>query len=147
VIDAASSRLSQIVRVFGCVRSFAARQRYRMTRRYQPLSSRHAGIIAQRAHGMRQSLTPSERALRAKRLGVAFCRQVTIGYFIADFVAPSAKLIVEVDGMYRGRRAAADSSRDRKLHALGYRILRLDADLVTNKLAMAVERIREELRK
>jgi very-short-patch-repair endonuclease len=33
-------------------------------------------------------------------VGVERRRQVVIGRFIADFVAPSARLIVEVDGGY-----------------------------------------------
>jgi very-short-patch-repair endonuclease len=55
------------------------------------------------------------------------------------------KLIVEADGKYHGGRAAADASRDRKLRALGYRILRLDADLVIKDLALAMARVRGAL--
>ena len=58
---------------------------------------------------MRHTPTPSEsalwRCLSGKQLGVAFKRQQPIGKYIADFVAPSVKLIVEVDGGYHAARA------------------------------------------
>jgi very-short-patch-repair endonuclease len=100
---------------------------------------------------MRVNSTVSERALweqlRANRLGVAFRRQVPIaGKYIVDFLAPSARLIVEVDGGYHSRRVAADARRDRKLVRLGYRVLHLEAEVVTRQLPVAVARIREALR-
>jgi very-short-patch-repair endonuclease len=43
-------------------------------------------------------------ALEARQLGVSFSRQVPVaGLFIADFLAPSIKLIVEVDGAIRAQ--------------------------------------------
>ena len=80
--------------------------------------------IALYAHAMRQAPTDSEarlwRALRSSQLGVAFRRQVPLLGFIADFYAPSARLIVEVDGGYHERRVSADERRDRKLARAGY---------------------------
>ncbi|HMA92743.1 MAG TPA: DUF559 domain-containing protein, partial [Polyangiaceae bacterium] len=71
-----------------------------MSRRYQPLSSAHAAAIAQHARRLRCSPTKSERALWAQlpssKLGVAFRRQYRVGSFIADFAAPTRKVIVEV---------------------------------------------------
>jgi very-short-patch-repair endonuclease len=98
---------------------------------------------------MRFSLTPSEaalwRALRGKQLGVAFRRQVAIGRFIADFVAPAQRLVVEVDGGYHVTRRSADMRRDRVLARLGYRVLRLEVDLVLRNLPEALGRIRTAL--
>ena len=98
---------------------------------------------------MRFALTPSEaalwEALRRGRLGVKFRRQVAVGDYIADFCAPRARLIVEVDGGYHARRVAADERRDRALRRLGYRVLRLDAALVMSRLPEAVARVREVL--
>jgi very-short-patch-repair endonuclease len=76
-------------------------------------------------------------------MGVEFRRQVVIGEkFIVDFQAPRQKLVVEIDGRaYHQRRLAADARRDRKLARLGYRVLRLEADLVTYHLSQAVARI------
>jgi very-short-patch-repair endonuclease len=78
---------------------------------------------------------------------VEFRRQVVIGEkFIVDFVAPRQKLVVEIDGRaYHDRRRAADARRDRKLARLGYRVLRLEADLVTYNLPEAVARIASAL--
>ena len=65
--------------------------------------------------------------------------------FIADFCAPSIKLIVEVDGGYHSRRRAADASRDRKLARLGYRVVRVEAELVLRDLSAAVALVRAAL--
>jgi very-short-patch-repair endonuclease len=113
----------------------------------QPHSTQQ--LLEARARQMRSALTPSEEklwhALRSRKLGVAFRRQVVIGRFIADFAAPAVKLIVEVDGGWHAQRAAADASRDRKLARLGYRVLRLDAELVMRDAEAAVELVRAEL--
>jgi very-short-patch-repair endonuclease len=86
------------------------------------------------------------QAIRARKLGVVFRRQVVVaGRFIADFLAPSARLIVEVDGRQHERRGAADARRDRVLGRAGYRVLRLPAELVRD-LPDALARIREALR-
>ena len=62
---------------------------------------------------MRSSLTLSEarlwEALRGSKLGVGFRRQVPIGEYIVDFLAPSARPIVEVDEGYHADRASADA--------------------------------------
>jgi hypothetical protein len=58
------------------------------------------------------------------RLGVTFRRQVPLGPFIVDFLAPSARLVVEVDGGYHELRAKADARRTRWLERRGYRVLR-----------------------
>jgi very-short-patch-repair endonuclease len=62
-----------------------------------------------------------------------------------DFVAPAARLVVEVDGGYHARRVTADARRDRTLTRLGYRVLRLDAELVLKHPEAAVGRIRAAL--
>jgi hypothetical protein len=68
----------------------------------------HAVIVA-RAAAFRAAPTTTEallwEALRAEKLGVRFRRQVVLGRYIADFVAPRAKLVVEVDGEVHGRGA------------------------------------------
>ena len=51
-------------------------------------------------------------------------------------------LVVEVDGPYHLHKRAADARRDRKLARLGYRVLRLEAELVVSELQLAVARIR-----
>ena len=86
-------------------------------------------------------------AIRARKLGVQFRRQVPLGdRFIVDFFAPTARLVVEVDGGYHLNRLKADARRDQKLGSLGYRVLRLPDGLVTRDLPAAVQRIAEALR-
>jgi very-short-patch-repair endonuclease len=108
-------------------------------------------LLSQRAHEMRHEPTRSESALwvtlSRNQLGVTFRRQVLMGNrFMADFVAPAVKLVVEVDGGYHRQRVAADARRTRALERLGYRVLRLDAELVLRQLPVAVGAIREALR-
>jgi very-short-patch-repair endonuclease len=106
--------------------------------------------IEQYARLQRSALNGPEQALwaelRGGRLGVWFRRQVVIGRFIADFVAPRARLIVEVDGGYHATRVGADARRDRKLTRMGYRVLRVDAELIRRDVRAAVEQIRTALR-
>jgi very-short-patch-repair endonuclease len=62
--------------------------------------------------------------------------------YIADFVAPSLRLIVEVDGGFHERRRVADARRDRELHRLGYNVLHLQAEVVEQRLSAAVDAVR-----
>jgi very-short-patch-repair endonuclease len=106
--------------------------------------------LAQLACQHRSLFTDSEArlwsALKARQLGVQFRREVPLGdRFIVDFFASSVGLVVEVDGGYHARRRAADASRDRKLQRLGYRVLRLDAELVLHDLPAAVALVRAAL--
>jgi very-short-patch-repair endonuclease len=85
-------------------------------------------------------------ALSAGKAGAVFRRQVPLaGRFIVDLFAPGARLIVEVDGRHHERRRRADARRDRVLAALGYRVLRLEAELVMRDLPEAVARVRAAL--
>ena len=106
-------------------------------------------VIAVRARQHRCALTSEEQRLWSHicgcQLGVWFRRQVPIGNAIVDFLAPSARLIVEVDGGYHRTRVAADTRRDAKLARLGYRVLRLEADMVRYDVEQALELIRTAL--
>ncbi len=92
-------------------------------------SSSRAGLLAGRAVALRSALTLSEarlwESLRGSRLGVGFRRQLVIGRYIADFAAPSRRLVVEVDGGYHAQRVVADARRDRDMGRLGWRVLRV----------------------
>jgi len=106
--------------------------------RQASLTSKRQALLAERAHGMRHAPTESEaalwRLLSGGKLGVSFRRQVPLGgRYIGDFVARSARLVVEVDGSSHGGRVAADARRDRVLARLGYRVLRLPAKLVLTR--------------
>ena len=72
-------------------------------------------------------------------------REAAHNRFVVDYLAPSVRLVVEVDGKYHSRRVLADARRDRVLQRLGYRVLRLDAELVRYNLVEAVARVRVAL--
>ena len=87
-------------------------------------------------------------ALSARKLGVQFRREVPLlGRYTVDFCAPSVRLVVEVDGACHEDRRAADARRDAALGLAGYRVLRVDAALVTRDLAAAVAPVRAALRR
>jgi very-short-patch-repair endonuclease len=90
---------------------------------------------------MRSHLTPSEHALAAPsrpRSRRHFPPSGSHGRYIADFLAPAARLIVEVDGGYHVRRRVADGRLDRDLNLFGYRVLRLPASLVVSQPSQAL---------
>jgi len=99
-----------------------------------------------RARLLRSRPTPSEAALweavRGGKLGVWFKRQVVLGDYIVDFVAPRVRLVVEVDGGYHSRRGAGDARRERVLRRMGYRVVRVDAEVVLGELHRAVAQLR-----
>ena len=103
-------------------------------------------LLQHRAQLMRAYPSAPEQALwlaiRSGQLGIPFRRQVPLGRYIGDFVAAQAKLVVEVDGPCHDRRRAADARRDRKLGRLGYRVLRLEAELVVKQLPVALALVR-----
>ena len=118
--------------------------------RHSTRPSKHQQLLVHRARLLRGNLSWPEqvlwKAIRSGQLGVPFRRQVPLGCSIVDFVAPRAKLIVEVDGGSHRFKQSADARRDRKLARLGYRVLRLEAGLVLKHLPFALQRIRELLR-
>jgi very-short-patch-repair endonuclease len=69
-----------------------------------------------RARSLRANLTDAEQRLwarlrRKQILGVQFYRQKPIGNYIADFYAPAAQLVVEVDGSQHLDLAQAEHDR------------------------------------
>ena len=102
-----------------------------------------------RASAMRGAPTRSEEALwrliSGGKLGVSVRRQKVIGEFIADFAIPSRHLVLEVDGASHRLRAAPDARKDRALARLGWRVLRLDAELVLSAPEEALRLVREAL--
>src|ERR671919_3057503 len=107
-----------------------------------------------KARSLRNNLTDAEQCLwarlrRKQILGVQFYRQKPIGNCVADFYAPSARLVVEVDGSQHcdKRQAEHDRRRTAYLKRLGLRILRytdrqvfLEVDSVIEKIFRAIEK-------
>jgi very-short-patch-repair endonuclease len=67
------------------------------------------------------------------------------GKFVADFCAPSNQLVVELDGGIHALRRGPDARRDLKLRRLGFRVVRVSAELVLCALAAAVALVRAVL--
>ena len=90
------------------------------------------------AKELRREMTPAEARLwfylRAKRLeGIKFVRQSVRRRYIADFLARSRKLVIEVDGDTHAGSEAYDQRRTRWLEANGYRVLRIaNAEVMGN---------------
>jgi very-short-patch-repair endonuclease len=119
-----------------------------LTLNSSPNRSRREGLLASRARELRGSLNEPQRllwrAVAAGRLGVYFRREVVLlGRFIVDMLAPSIRLVVEVDGRCHESRRGADARRDRALARAGYHVLRVEAQVVVRELPVAVARVRE----
>ena len=99
---------------------------------------------------MRASPTAIEQLfrqrIRGRRLGVLIRRQVPLlGRFIADFLAPAQRLVIEVGGEYHVERARADARRDAALERAGYRVVRLSTSLIASDISGALAVIRAAL--
>lgn len=120
------------------------------TRFLRPFDSVAQHTLAPRARDMRIAATESEAILwvhlRRGQLGVRFRRQVILGPFIVDFLAPSVRLIVEVDGGVHLAQQDADKRRDEALTELGYRVVRVSVDGVVTNVDAVVQFLRGHLR-
>jgi very-short-patch-repair endonuclease len=106
-----------------------------------------------KARSLRVRLTDAEQCLwarvrRKQILGVQFYRQKPIGNYIADFYAPSVRLVVEVDGSQHCDPPQAEHDRRRTayLKRQGLQVLRftdrqvlLELDSVAEEIFRAVE--------
>lgn len=118
---------------------------------HRPRNAARLSLLAERATAMRRAPSEPERllwsALSGARQGMAFRRQaVLLGRYIVDFVAPAAKLVIEVDGRHHERQRRADARRDRALEIAGYTVLRFTADEVLHELDAVLRRVRAVVR-
>jgi very-short-patch-repair endonuclease len=104
--------------------------------------------LKNRARSLRTNLTDAEQRLwnrlRARQiLGVQFYRQEPIGNYIVDFYAPTARLVVEVDGWHHfdTGQASYDKQRSEYLEGLGFKVLRFDDRQVLTETESVVEEI------
>jgi len=101
--------------------------------------------VVKMARGLRREMSLPEvmlwQRLRLRPGGVKFRRQHPVGRSIADFYAPEAKLIVEVDGMAHdmGERPARDLERDAWLRGEGFVVLRVAAADVLRDVEAVVD--------
>jgi very-short-patch-repair endonuclease len=94
--------------------------------------SSHAMPDRQRqfARQMRAQPTDAERVLWQRLrhditlAGSHFRRQAVVGPFIVDFASRKAKIVIELDGGQHNWQQGSDLSRQRRIEAAGYRVLR-----------------------
>ncbi|WP_298091163.1 endonuclease domain-containing protein [uncultured Sphingomonas sp.] len=101
------------------------------------------------AVAMRRNPTEPEKRLwthlsRSQLGGFKFRRQAVIGSFIADFLCPAERLVIEIDG-HTHEDADADRNRDAALAALGYRTIRFTNTDVMQNVEGVLIRLRETL--
>jgi very-short-patch-repair endonuclease len=104
------------------------------------------------ARQLRSEMTPAERRLwmhvrRKQILGVQFLRQRPIADYVVDFLAPTANLVVEVDGgqHYEDAHESRDFRRDRFLRDRGYQVLRFTNTQVLRQTDDVLEAIHQTL--
>ena len=104
--------------------------------------------LKQPARNLRENMTDSERRLWSKirgkqMLGVQFYRQKPLGDYIADFYAPKARLVIEVDGSQHQEpeNLEKDNQRDEFLTGLGIKVLRFDSRVIFKETEGVLETI------
>ena len=90
-----------------------------------------SGATVKMARGLRRVMSPPEvllwQRLRLRPRGVKFRRQHPVGRYVADFYAPDARVIVEVDGVAHDARVERDAVRDEWLRGQGFVVVRVAA--------------------
>lgn len=97
---------------------------------------------------LRKNQTPAEsvlwEVLRNRKLkGTKWRRQANVDVFIADFLCPEHRLIIEVDGGIHDYRHERDRLRTEVIGAYDYRVLRFKNDEVLQELPSVLQRIEE----
>lgn len=104
-----------------------------------------------RRRGLRRGATRAEKlfwaCVRDSRLGVKFRRQSNIGPYIADFCAPQAKVVIELDGESHDDPAAKayDQERDAYMISLGLKVLRFRNEDVEDRFDHVIATIQSYL--
>ena len=100
---------------------------------------------------LRNKSTPAEaflwKYLKHSQLeGRKFRRQHSIENFIVDFYCPSEKLIIELDGEghFQPGQQEKDLLRDKRLNALGFKVLRFENQFVFDNLPIVLNTIKSE---
>jgi very-short-patch-repair endonuclease len=103
------------------------------------------------AQRMRAQPTDAERVLWQRLrhdialAGSHFCRQALVGPFIVDFASRRAKIVIELDGGQHNWQQESDSSRQRQIEAVGYRVLRFWNNDVLGNLEGVLNEIQSAL--
>ena len=100
------------------------------------------------ARRLRVNMTGSEQMLwlylrRRQIAGMQFYRQKPLGPYVVDFYAPTARLVIEVDGSqhFHAEGKQQDEARDAWLRQQGLTVLRFDNLQVLRETRAVLERI------
>ncbi len=100
----------------------------------------HTSLAGSRAKDLRRRMPVSEArlwgAIKAKKTGIRFRRQVPIGYWIADFACLAAKLVVEIDDPSHEWRD--EEARTAYFESLGFEVIRFTNEMVAKDLDSVV---------
>ena len=105
--------------------------------------------LTRRARELRQRQTAAETllwcVLRGRRLcGLKFRRQLPLHPFVVDFACIEMRLVVEIDGGYHDYIYANDLTRQQKIQAQGWRVIRFsNEDVLADVEAVAIAIARE----
>jgi very-short-patch-repair endonuclease len=109
-------------------------------------------MLKQFSRTLRSNMTDAEQhlwqRLRNKQVsGVLFYRQKPLLSFIVDFYCPTAKLVVELDGVQHleAEHQIKDAARDEELAKLGVKVMRFDDRQVLRETDAVVAAIYEEM--
>lgn len=113
----------------------------------------YGSALKANARALRRNMTDAEQTLwarlrRKQVCGVQFYRQKPIGACIVDFYAPSAGLVVEVDGSQHMEigHVTRDAARDAYLAGVGLHVLRFDNLQVLQELEVVLSVIETTVR-
>ncbi len=99
------------------------------------------------ARSLRRKMTKAEEllwdALRAKKTGCKFRRQVPLGLFVADFCCMEHRFIIEVDGGIHKETVEYDAMRDNMLSTGGFKIIRFNNQEVMTNISAVLGKIQE----
>ena len=118
--------------------------------------------ITEIVRNSRKNSTPAEKILwnrlrNHKFIGLKFKRQEPIifkydnekRFFVADFLCPEQKVVIELDGKIHDYQKGHDKIRDEILKTLGYYVVRIANDEVLNNVNIVLiklKRIIDELK-
>lgn len=118
---------------------------------YRTASPDRYGLLKEYARENRRNATLAEQVLwnhlRERPFNIIFKRQHVIGDYIADFVALSENLIIEVDGAYHAEREQQknDAIRTANLEHLGFRVIRFTNEEVLYNTGHVIHVINQQL--
>ncbi len=97
------------------------------------------------ARALRRRMTEAEtvlwQALRGRKCGCKFRRQVALGAFIVDFCCIQHRLIIEVDGGIHAELSESDKIRDQYLLEAGFTTIRFLNEQIFYRLPEVLKEI------